>query len=134
MERENQLKNFVRYQLPLILFAGLIFYGSSIPKLPSLEFGFDYIDKLAHLIEFFIFTLLAIRAIVHFPVELRGLSTYSYAIIVSMMYAFSDEFHQIYVPGRHADLLDIAADSTGILLAVLAHFLFYRKKAFSSKI
>ena len=121
------MRNFARYQLPLILFAGLIFYGSSIPKLPSLEFGFDYIDKLAHLIEFFIFALLAIRAIVHFPVDLRGLSTYSYTIVISLMYAFSDEFHQIYVPGRHADLYDIGADLTGILLAILVHCLYHKK-------
>jgi VanZ family protein len=33
-------------------------------------------------------------------------------------YGASDEWHQSFVPGRDADLLDLLADTTGGLLAI----------------
>lgn len=43
------------------------------------------------------------------------------AIVIGVTYAASDEYHQGFVPGRNADVMDWAADivglSAGILLA-----------------
>ena len=41
------------------------------------------------------------------------------AAIISLLYAGSDEFHQYYVPGRHAALRDVAIDAAGIVMMVL---------------
>lgn len=34
-------------------------------------------------------------------------------VLFSTLYALSDEFHQLFVPGRHSDPWDVAADVTG---------------------
>ena len=35
------------------------------------------------------------------------------AIVISSLYGVSDEYHQIFVPGRTFDVLDMAADAAG---------------------
>lgn len=49
--------------------------------------------------------------------------TTALAFILTCIYALSDEFHQLFVPGRAFELLDIALDSLGALAgALLWHF------------
>jgi VanZ family protein len=43
-------------------------------------------------------------------------------------FAALDEFHQRYVPGRHASLLDWAADLAGVLVGFLVFGLFLKKE------
>ena len=44
------------------------------------------------------------------------------AMIITVGYAFSDEYHQTFVPGRHGQLFDVGIDTLGALLAMgLAH-------------
>ena len=42
-------------------------------------------------------------------------------ILISMIYAASDEFHQTFIPGRDAGVMDFLTDSAGILLSVLIY-------------
>lgn len=37
-------------------------------------------------------------------------------VIFASLYAMTDEFHQWFVPGRHADVWDVAADVAGALV------------------
>ncbi|MBQ9157116.1 MAG: VanZ family protein [Eubacterium sp.] len=41
------------------------------------------------------------------------------AILVSFLYALTDEFHQFFVPGRAARLADVGIDSLGALFGLL---------------
>lgn len=41
------------------------------------------------------------------------------AIIFAALYAASDEFHQLFVPGRAGSLRDVMLDSTGAVIGVL---------------
>ena len=41
--------------------------------------------------------------------------TIFYAIIVGIIYAFTDEFHQKFVPGRTSSLKDVLVDSLGVI-------------------
>ena len=41
------------------------------------------------------------------------------AIVASLVFAGSDEIHQSWVPGRSAELADLAADAMGILATAL---------------
>lgn len=47
-----------------------------------------------------------------------------FAIIFALSYAFTDEYHQLFVFGREGSLVDIFIDSLGIFFAA---FLIYRK-------
>ena len=40
------------------------------------------------------------------------------ALIITVGYAFSDEYHQTFVPGRHGQLFDVGIDTLGALLAM----------------
>ncbi len=39
------------------------------------------------------------------------------ALLMTVLYAFSDEWHQSFVPGRHAQLFDVGVDTFGALFA-----------------
>ena len=109
-------KRFIRFQLPLVLWAALVFVSSSIPsdQFPIVEIPGS--DKAVHLIIYFIFCALTHRALV-FQTRYPILSSNSLPLSVaaSILYGASDELHQLLVPGREASLLDLSADALGAL-------------------
>ena len=70
------------------------------------------IRKLAHFTEYFILGLLTYNMINH-----CNKKTYI-SIIVCILYAISDELHQLLVPGRSCQILDITIDSIGAILGI----------------
>jgi VanZ family protein len=122
------LRRFTVFQLPIILYAALIFTFSSFSRLPTPDFGIDYVDKLAHFIEYFIFLLLAIRAFSNLPVAMGKAWIYILAVFLSIAFAAGDEYHQSFVPGRNADIYDLVSDSSGIILGAMLHFLFHKRQ------
>jgi VanZ family protein len=120
------MKDFSRYQLPAIIYAILIFIGSALHRVPSPDLGITWFDKIEHFSEYFIFSLLVIRALKYDPVALKGKSLFILAFLLCVFYAGTDEFHQIYVPGRDADIFDLMADSVGILCGAFCYPLLAR--------
>lgn len=70
------------------------------------------IRKLAHFTEYFILGLLVYNMIYNYNKK-----TFI-AIIICILYAISDELHQMLVPGRSYQLLDITIDSLGSISAI----------------
>lgn len=91
----------------------LIFYMSSIPDLPSNRvFLLDFIfKKTAHVIEYTILFLLWFRTL--------GNKNPLQALMFSITYAFTDEIHQLFVPGRTGLLRDVGIDSLGMIVSAL---------------
>jgi len=57
--------------------------------------------------------------------DLKGnVAAARYARLLTVLYACTDEFHQFFVAGLHASLLDVGVDALGaaIALAVLGWF------------
>jgi VanZ family protein len=97
--------------LPVVLWAGVIFGLSSIPSLSSGLGTWDLVlRKGAHITEYAILALLLARALQH---ELP-------AFALGLFYAMSDEVHQHFVRGRHAAPLDVAIDSVGLVIGLMA--------------
>lgn len=103
----------------------MIFTLSAIPNLKTnLEQDF-LLRKIAHMVEFAILALLLYRAI-----SAQGLlagkaggsprRAIIYSFIFALFYAFSDELHQYYVPGRHCSLKDVGIDAIGIFIFSIA--------------
>lgn len=92
--------------LPVILWASVIFALSSITQVKVSEFFFwDFaLKKIAHVAEYTILYTLILRAT-------KGNWTASYAL--TFFYAITDEFHQHFVPGRTANILDLGFDASG---------------------
>jgi len=119
----HELKRFAVYQLPFILYAGLIVLLSSMSKPPMPKFGIPNFDKYIHVVEYGVFCALAIRAIARIPLKIHRALIYLAALVVSCGFALSDEWHQSFVPGRHFDLYDLLADAIGIVLAIILFIL-----------
>ncbi len=97
--------------LPVVLWAAVIFVLSSIPHLGTGLGVWDTIlRKGAHMTEYAILALLLVRAV----------GREAPALALGVVYAASDELHQSFVRGRHASPVDVAIDSVGLLLGVLA--------------
>lgn len=103
------IKKFLSLWFPVILWCGLIFFLSSLPALPPTgNLFFDLIlPNLAHLAEFGIL----------FALILRATRSVSVSFFLAIIYAFSDEFHQVFVPTRTPDVIDILVDIIGMTLA-----------------
>jgi len=115
---------FIKFWLPVILWAGMIFFLSSIPDLRSgLPNIFDLIlRKIAHSGEFGILAILLWRAILSLNFKQSKQSTANViviVIIIVILYAISDEIHQDFVPGRIASVTDVLIDSIGALTGLL---------------
>jgi VanZ family protein len=87
----------------------------------------DFIRKCTHVAEYFIFGVLLFRAI---RMPERGWQWHwaSLAILIAVLYASSDEIHQIFVPSRGASFFDALLDSGGAGLAQLAAWIVNRRE------
>jgi VanZ family protein len=92
---------------------GLIFALSSIPSIDTrLEPTYDFtVKKFAHVTVYGILTLFLFKAL-QMHIKQKGYAILT-AALVAVLYAFSDEWHQTFVPGREGTLRDVAFDAIG---------------------
>ena len=84
---------------------------------PAFDTVHEVCRKLAHLAEYGIFSLLLYRSLsTPGGGERQGAS---WSVLAAAAYSLTDEFHQLFVPGRHASIADCAIDSTGAAVALL---------------
>jgi len=119
----KNLKHFLRYQLPPIVWAIAIFIESSIPDLSPPALIVTFQDKLAHAIVFGILGYLLTRA---FYFSRWKENAVLLSIVIGVLFGISDEFHQSFVPGRFSEIGDLIADFVGVIVAQV--FFVYRKK------
>ena len=50
------------------------------------------------------------------------------ALIICYLYAFSDEIHQIFIPGRTAKVLDTLIDGSGSLIGLIIYTRYFKRK------
>ncbi|MGO9641646.1 MAG: VanZ family protein [Candidatus Acidiferrales bacterium] len=138
----------LRAWLPTILWAGFIFTMSTSEFSASNTINYLYpvlfwllpfashdtlmllhemIRKGAHLTEYFVFSMLLLHGIRAGRKEWR-LQWALIALLAAALYASSDEFHQMFVPGRNASIWDVMIDTTGATLAQVAAYLFSRRR------
>lgn len=83
------------------------------------------IRKLAHFSSYFLLGILSWLSFITYkkiPFKIRFLLSYS----VCVLYAFSDEFHQLFIDGRSGEFKDVLIDSSGALLAIVIFTLIAR--------
>ncbi|ERJ11273.1 VanZ family protein [Haloplasma contractile] len=89
--------------------------GNTIQRILPFKFDSEHlhflIRKGAHFTAYFILGLLTINA---FRVSgLNRKQDIQTALLVCILYAISDEIHQLYVPGRSGQVTDVLIDSAG---------------------
>ena len=78
---------------------------------PALRIEFP-VRKCAHMTEYAILALLVLTSIAAW----RGrpvMKHYGMALLLAFLYACTDEFHQLFVPGRYGSIADVLLDTCG---------------------
>ena len=78
-----------------------------------------FVRKNAHFLIYFILGMLVLRALR--LSEIRGKKGIVLALTICIVYAISDELHQLFVPGRGAQVKDVIIDSTGALVGIIVY-------------
>ena len=112
--RRTPLALLALWAPPLALMA-VIFVLSAQPELSS---GLGPVDvvlrKLVHMAVYGLLVFLWWRALREVAPSRAALVL---ALVVSLAYAASDEYHQSFVEGRHGTPLDVAIDAAGMAVA-----------------
>jgi VanZ family protein len=122
--------SFIKYWLPVYLFAALIFFLSSLPKLPEPPLELPFLDKIGHLLEYALFGYLLKRGFSNSPRTKLSSHSSFLVVVTAFLYGVSDEVHQIFVPTRNPEVLDLLFDGTG---AFLGQFFYNPKKGRKEK-
>jgi Predicted integral membrane protein len=144
------LKNFLKHWLPVLIWLGVIFLGStdmlsaehtsrflvpflrwidpqiSFATLNAIQLG---IRKVGHLTEYAILAMLlwrALRSGTRWQMKMSIL--FLVAALASAIFAASDEFHQSFVPSRTASPNDVMIDICGALIGLLSCLMFAARK------
>ena len=110
------IKKLFSFKLIALVYAVLIFIISSIPQIFPPSLGFQFEDKVYHFIEYSIFSFLLFLAFFEAKTDFFKKNVFLFSSLIGIAYAYSDEFHQRFVPGRSYDLYDFLADCLGIIL------------------
>ncbi len=79
--------------------------------------GFNhFIRKFAHFFAYLVLGILVMNALNQSGV--RGLRACAFAIGICVLYAVSDEVHQLFVPGRGGQAVDVLIDSAGAAMGI----------------
>ena len=78
--------------------------------------------KCMHSFVFFVLVILFINAF--YSINIINYKGYLFSILISFIYACTDEFHQLYVVGRTGQLIDIGIDMIGVLFGVLVFYIY----------
>lgn len=105
--------------LPALILMIVIFAFSSRTsnELPNFG-GWDYfVKKSAHGIGYGLLALSYLHALPN--------RNYKLAWFLAVLYSLTDEFHQSFVPGRRASLIDVFVfDNLGAIVALFLHYRF----------
>jgi VanZ family protein len=111
MNRRN--RTLLRALAPLAMM-GVIFYFSAQPAAEHHAWWVIVFRKIGHVTGYALLTALwawALRGVVGRPVV--------WAVLISLAYACTDEFHQTFVHGRTGTPRDVLIDAIGMAIAAL---------------
>lgn len=93
----------------VLAWMAVIFIGSSIQRddMPS---QFNPVAKVGHLMEYAILGFLA------FPLFYQSKRPFLSCVMFCTAYAATDEFHQLFVPGRNGTPVDVLIDAVGAVV------------------
>ena len=123
-QQEIGNKNFFYRWGPALVIMGIIFLISSFPSssIPNVGIFDFWLKKGGHLIGYAALAFAYCHAL-----EVGDPARGRLAWMLALLFAISDEYHQSFVPGRSAWLVDILIDGLGSLIGTLTWFLFTRK-------
>jgi|SRR5690625_4615422 len=80
-----------------------------------------FIRKGAHFFAYFMLGFLVIHAL-----EMRHVKGMALALAISVLYAISDEVHQLFIPGRSGEVRDVLIDSAGAVVGIISYRIIWK--------
>jgi VanZ family protein len=121
--RQGAMGHVVWYWAPVVLYAGTIFYLSSLPhpdeQLPSFLLK-DVSDKVLHAVEYAFLAVLCYRAFRWGVSGQMASHALLFAVVTASLYGVTDEAHQFFVPFRESSWQDWVADTAGAAIGALS--------------
>ena len=121
--RQGVMGQVLWYWVPVVLYAGAIFYFSaqSHPEdqLPSFLFK-QISDKVLHAVAYGILSFLCYRAFRWAAGQAVARQAVVLAIVTASFYGITDEVHQAFVPFRESSWLDWLADTIGAAIGTMS--------------
>lgn len=115
MSDDGKAHLFKKYWAPVALYAGFIFYLSSLSSpVPAAHADLSVL----HVPLFFLFSYITNRALIASSARISTRTAMLAAIAATAAYGILDEFHQLYVPGRAFSYYDMGLDFIGGCLIV----------------
>jgi VanZ family protein len=122
---ENSGKRWWAVLVP-IGWAGAIFVGSSLPGSSVQKLLWVSWDKVYHIIEFGVLVVLVIWAMGRVRQTKWSPIILVMGFVITAVYAPLDEYHQSFIPGRDASIMDMTADWVGCFVGTLGIWVFYK--------
>ena len=85
-----------------------------------------YVRKLAHFTIYAVLGILVYNLIAAYGV--KRIKVVFLSALICLVYAISDEGHQVFVPGRAGQVRDVFIDFGGALLALLITYLLFGRR------
>ena len=82
------------------------------------------IRKLAHYTLYFILGILSFLVVKDYSINKKLII---YSLLICFLYACSDEFHQLFIIGRSARVLDVIIDTFGSFCSLSIFYIFNKK-------
>jgi VanZ family protein len=102
---------------PVVVWMAVIFLVSSMSSPPPPPAGLT--TRAEHVFAYAVLSVLAVRAFAGAHWAGVTIVTATLAIVLAGAYGVTDEWHQSFVPGRHPEAADVAADFAGALLGAM---------------
>ena len=116
LNKKILLKLSKYFKVLFFIYIFLIFYLSSITDINTGLPEYPNMDKVLHFIEFGILAGIGVFAFrKHRKFKLK-------LLVFAIFFAFSDEFHQYFVRGRDADILDFLVDISPFMILYFLNF------------
>lgn len=113
------MKSFLKLWSPVIAYAILIFWVSSLERPFGISFEGGHIDKAIHFLGYTVFGFLLVRAISGSDAKISGKTAIVIAFLIGSFYGLVDELHQSVIPGRFATVSDFIFDCIGSLAGAI---------------
>lgn len=91
-----------------------------------IDMFFVPVRKMAHFFIYFVLGIALVSFLREFSIPIRRLLLLS--IFLAFLYACTDEFHQLFVPGRSGQIIDVMLDTFGASVGVFIYYLVFHKK------
>ena len=121
-----------RYTVATLLYCGMIFALSSQSEPPAGDWGLldlPGMDKVAHGILYAGLAGLVSLGLWRSNETPRAPVLFWLPILFAVLYGLSDEVHQLYVPGRTFEWMDLLADGLGATMVQVPLFAYLRLAA-----